>query len=200
MSKTETINCLRLRIWWLMPRVKAARGYLSTLVSWDESHSIRVEVSLFDREPYARLIYQFKNKMPGEKTDFDYKMPLVTTRCHFGGSRYWFRCSLVKNGVPCNRRVGVLYMDGDYFGCRHCHNLAYKSQNESRRGIFSQFFGSYDIQDKAEQLEKEAKRFTYRGKPTKKQRKIEALYERSNRSFLASLGREVERRLRKNEL
>jgi hypothetical protein len=34
--------------------------------------------------------------------------------------------------VGCGRRVAVLYMGGEYFACRHCYNLAYKSQRETK--------------------------------------------------------------------
>jgi hypothetical protein len=37
----------------------------------------------------------------------------------------------------CGRRVAVIYSAGELFACRHCHQLAYASQNEtpSLRGI-----------------------------------------------------------------
>jgi hypothetical protein len=49
-----------------------------------------------------------------------------------GGKRPWFICSVKKNGVSCRRRVGVLYLppDATLFACRHCYELAYKSQQE----------------------------------------------------------------------
>ena len=55
---------------------------------------------------------------------------IVWTPCHFGGSRPWFVCPGVVNGVPCGRRVGKLYGPGRYFLCRHCYGLAYQSQRE----------------------------------------------------------------------
>lgn len=199
MSKNETINCLRLRIWRLIPPVKAAGGYLRMPISWGDDASIHIIISIYG-EQYARLMYQKPDSMTGEKRNFDYKVPLVATRCHLGGFRFWFKCPLLRKGVVCNRRVGVLYLDGNYFGCRQCHNLAYRSQHENRRSIFGQFFGSYDIEEKAEQLENEAKRFTYRGKPTKKWRKIESLYERACSSRVLSIGRHIKREYGKEEL
>ncbi|HQU43783.1 MAG TPA: hypothetical protein PK867_13285 [Pirellulales bacterium] len=58
---------------------------------------------------------------------------LETTRPHFGGVRWWGRCPLAVNGVACNRRARKLYLRGRYFGCRHCHNLTYKSCQESHQ-------------------------------------------------------------------
>jgi hypothetical protein len=55
---------------------------------------------------------------------------LQRTRPHFGGWRWWFTCSLIVGGVPCNRRVGKLYLPPGslYFGCRHCHGLVYRRE------------------------------------------------------------------------
>ena len=53
---------------------------------------------------------------------------LERTPCNFGGYRYWFVCP----GRRCGRRVSKLYGLGRYFLCRHCHDLAYASQNEDK--------------------------------------------------------------------
>ena len=60
---------------------------------------------------------------------------LQTTPTHFGGKRWWFTCPLVLNDVPCSRRVGTIYLPpgAKYFGCRHCHNLAYRSSQEAHQ-------------------------------------------------------------------
>jgi len=46
------------------------------------------------------------------------------TPCTLGGTRPWFRCP------GCDRRVRALYLPPgrDHFRCRHCHCLAYGSQ------------------------------------------------------------------------
>lgn len=83
------------------------------------------------------LSYTVTNSV-GEKKDLAYAISLSTTPCNFGGFRYWFICPLEKHGIPCNRRVGKLYLppNGIYFGCRHCYNLTYRScqQHDSRVG------------------------------------------------------------------
>ena len=48
------------------------------------------------------------------------------TPCNYGGARAWFICPR-----GCGRRVAILYNRG-HFACRHCHQLAYESQQESR--------------------------------------------------------------------
>lgn len=47
-----------------------------------------------------------------------------------GGTRYLAACPLVVAGVPCRRRVAKLYLPpgSPYFGCRHCHQLTYRSR------------------------------------------------------------------------
>src|SRR5262249_51545398 len=69
--------------------------------------------------------------------DLDYSVRLVTTPCHLGGVRWWFICPLSRNGVGCGRRVRKLYLCGKYFGCRHCHNLTYRSCQESDSRVYA---------------------------------------------------------------
>jgi hypothetical protein len=62
---------------------------------------------------------------------------LETTPVHFGGRRWWGICPLVVNGQSCNRRVGKLYLPpgGQYFGCRRCYRLTYRSVQEHDKRI-----------------------------------------------------------------
>jgi hypothetical protein len=59
------------------------------------------------------------------------RIPVVWTRCHFGGGRPWFIC------VRCDRRVGKLYNTGARLACRKCLDLWYASQ---RRGAKSRSY------------------------------------------------------------
>jgi hypothetical protein len=64
------------------------------------------------------------------------RVRLLTTKPHFGGTRSWFACPFSsKDGEPCGRRVGKLYLPPRElrFGCRQCHALTYKSSQESHR-------------------------------------------------------------------
>src|SRR3954469_10547675 len=45
---------------------------------------------------------------------------IVRTSCRFGGSRPYFVCPGVVNGISCERRVTKLHGAGRYFLCRHC--------------------------------------------------------------------------------
>jgi hypothetical protein len=67
----------------------------------------------------------------GESKSLEQRVPIVWTRCHFGGARPWFRCTAYVGGRPCGRRVAKLYLRGHVFACRQCCGLAYASQSEN---------------------------------------------------------------------
>jgi hypothetical protein len=98
--------------------------------------SIGYEVDTTTLQPWVRLTYTLKRT----GVELDYKIPLVVTRPHFGGQRWWFLCPLLGNSGGCNRRVAVLYLPyyARYFGCRDCHELTYTSCQESGKydGIY----------------------------------------------------------------
>jgi hypothetical protein len=99
----------------------------------EPTSSVSYTLTVRDGSGSFRLLYQL-----GEaKTSFDYRIRLVTTACHLGGVRWWFICPLVRSGVACERRVRKLYLCGKYFGCRHCHNLTYRSRQESDSRVYA---------------------------------------------------------------
>lgn len=55
---------------------------------------------------------------------------IVRVPCRFGGTRPYFICPGIVNGIICGRRVAKLHGAGRYFLCRHCYRLAYASQSE----------------------------------------------------------------------
>jgi hypothetical protein len=67
------------------------------------------------------------------------------TPCHFGGKRPWLIC------MDCGRRVGVIYLRVKKFACRHCHDLTYRSCQESD-SRFGKFLQNYDGAGGAEDL------------------------------------------------
>jgi hypothetical protein len=186
MSKTEADGCKKIEVWWLLRDMSIhGRTYKSTTISWGENGlrgSISVRVSIYE-EKYVQFIYTQTDNTTGEKKDFDYKVQLVETPCHLGGTRFWFECPLFKKGQYCGRRVGVLYKDGDYFGCRHCYELTYSSRNKNRNHYLNSLFRVLEIEMEEEKLYKKAKRFTYKGKPTKIRQKIEKLDGEMFRSY-----------------
>jgi|GEM_PF-3438251 len=107
----------------------------------------------------------------GQAKEIEYTIELTNTACHFGGNRYWFRCPVWNNGVPCKRRVGVLYFNGRFFGCRHCLNVTYASKSMSSTTRTALIF--WQAQDYQEE---HVKRYTWRGKPTRKMRRLQKMY------------------------
>ncbi len=153
------------------------------------TNSIGIVVDVLD-EPYVKLNYTITDRNSGEKTDYDYKVQLTTTPCRYGGVRYWFICPLNINGVYCGRRVGTLFLapGGRYFGCRHCYNLSYESRNECRLGRFGQLGYLLKAERQYEDLRNTVKRWTYKGMPTKKARKLQAIEKRLEMAVSACKG------------
>ena len=145
-------------------------GYRSGTMTWTsgwsgDKSSIGIESHFYGSDPHFRLHYT-QTSFDGEKTDLDYHVRVTSTPCYFGGVRYWFICPLIRNGVPCQRRVGVLYGAGKYYGCRKCHGLAYQSQQETHSGMWH-VFGQCLFNDLDEKVA--ALRVKYwHGRPTKR--------------------------------
>jgi len=155
------------------------RGMLSkeesaTRITWTSSMrgtetSVIVGVYL-EEDPFILLMYSITDR-DGNKTDYKYAVSLLTTDCNLGGVRYWFACP------ACWQRVGVIYLapGGTYFECRHCNNLTYLSRtvcNTTKFGIASR---------EADRLRSELKRWTYRGRPTRKVRQLRKVEARANK-------------------
>ncbi len=137
------------------------RGIHDTTINWNAwrvtAGSIGLQVLMLENDEHVRLQYAQIDNDTGKKSEFDYKVKLVSTPCYFGGHRWWFICPLVSNGNVCGRRVEVLYLGGGgHFGCRHCYNLTYDCQKES--GKFDRYF------EKLGYNPKEARRVLFRKK------------------------------------
>ena len=151
----------------------------------EETGSIGITVSTLDDIGYfVRFYYTVTDRNTGEKTNYDYKVQLTTTSCNFGGVRYWFICPLSVNGVYCGRRVAKLYKapGSELFGCRHCYNLSYESRNECRLGRFGQLGYILKAERQYEELYKQIKRWTWRGRPTRKARRLHILKQKINQA------------------
>jgi len=183
LDKKDTIeDCTQLSIFKLK-EFGFLRGFCGGTLTWTrrlsgKKSSIGALVDITG-EPYMKVNYTITDQ-DGNKGDYDYKIKLTTTACHFGGVRYWFICPLSANGVYCGRRVGTLYLGpgGKYFGCRHCYNLSYESRNETRSGMFGAFGRVLRSDKLIEELRNHIRRWTYRGRPTRKVKKLFALEQR----------------------
>jgi len=155
-------------------------GYRSSTLTWTRKfsgHKSSIGILVDTEELYAKVNYTSTDRNTDEKTNYDYKISLTTTPCNFGGVRYWFICPLSVNGAYCGRRVGTLYLasGGNYFGCRHCYDLSYESRNESRLGRWGQMGHFLVVERRMEELYSKIKRWTWRGKPTRKVKRLQAL-------------------------
>lgn len=130
-TRKTTKECYSISMKWLKDN-----GYLGGLrsggISWsncfgEKIASVGFEASARLYSPYMRLWYTHTGVLTNQSENLDYEIKLTPTPCKFGGYRWWFVCPLDINGEACNRRVGVLYLGGKYFGCRHCYNLTYES-------------------------------------------------------------------------
>lgn len=168
----------------LIPRQLSGNKVIGT-ITWSSGRHICFEISTSLQEDtndqgYLKLSYSYANQQTGENEYVNLHIPLTVTSCNYGYMRYWFRCPLSKNGQFCGRRVGVLYSIGKYFGCRHCGEIAYTSQLASGK---NRWYGiSIKDIDKAEQ---ELKRWCYRGKLTRKHRRLIKMNEKFGKNFMA---------------
>lgn len=103
-------------------------GYINTL-TWSRNGNPIASIKIFADIDYVRLIYKCRSN-GAEWEDKDYRVTIERTTCHYGGSRAWFLCPC------CSKRVGKLY-GGKVFACRHCHDLAYKSQREGELDLLA---------------------------------------------------------------
>ena len=142
------------------------QGHCSSTLTWTRSKSgqktsVAVTVDVLD-EPYVNLSYTLADHNSGNTTDYDYDVSLDATACNFGGERYWFVCP------SCGVRAGVLYRapGNEYFWCRDCSNLSYRSRN------CSGWEQLCSVARRVETLQSKVRRQVYRGKPIKKVQKL----------------------------
>jgi hypothetical protein len=109
---------------------------------WTDQRGKRIRKIVFRllKDSAADFVLQVRqdvgNALPTPLNVSEQMIRITSTRCHFSGKRHWLHCPNVKNGIPCGRRVGVLYLvpGGKVCACRFCLNLTYSSvrQHDSR--------------------------------------------------------------------
>ena len=95
---------------------------------WFRNGASAGEVSIFVHPDAVILVHRARPPGATEFRTIELKVPLIWTKCHFGGRRPWFKCQNIINGVVCDRRVEKLY--APCFECRRCLGLSYASQRE----------------------------------------------------------------------
>ena len=157
------ITIFKLKKWGML-----SSGQTTGKTSWTSSMTGKITTLLLlvdvTDEPFVIFMYTLTDR-DGNETKYDQTVPLETTPCNFGGERYWFLCPV------CYSRVGALFLiPGDVnFACRHCNNITYLSRNRCNAGAFGHTSRQID------KLRSEIKRWTWRGRPTRKVRRLQAL-------------------------
>jgi len=82
----------------------------------------------------GRLHLTYRVRIGDEWENVAETIRIVRVACRLGGSRPYFICPGVVDGIACGRRVTKLYQPGRYFLCRHCNRLSYSSQSEDACG------------------------------------------------------------------
>ncbi len=186
--KSRTSSYKSLSIFWLKqhgyldPNVKIKTGSIAWTDPETGKKLFEVGILIFkdkwqteQEDDYFIPAYHYKESNSKNKKEqtISYPIYLVTTKCNYGGARYWFICPLLKkDGHPCGQRVGVLYLMGKYFGCRKCGELFYDSQ--LRRGKGAK--GTTGVsQQYIDELRDKITVYYYKDKPTRKYRRLLAL-------------------------
>jgi len=123
-AKRTTESQHRVDIRWLKKNNYLRDGMAGTF-SWFKGSKATGSIAYRIEKQQMILSYHYRtNNRDWERIDqtikFDY------THCNYGGQRAWFLCP------NCERRVTTLYSVGKHFFCRHCCNLTYASQQETR--------------------------------------------------------------------
>jgi len=134
----EDLLSIDVRAWRREGLLRPGVSFTTTWSHYRDESSIGVRVLGYpvagggntDYTRAVELSYSWGPK--GRKEDVCYRVALSWSACNFGGSRPWFICPGVVNGVHCARRVALLYLSQRLFLCRHCHGLTYASRRESK--------------------------------------------------------------------
>lgn len=146
-------------------------GHRSAEITFRDGLKANLDIHAHPSCGYINLSYLQKLS---EWENYDLFAKLNTSCCYFGGMRYWFACPGINN-EPCNERVGILYRVGNYFACRHCHNLTYLSRSVRKISIKA-YLKEVKLKDKVEKLKHSIRKSYYAGKPTKKLIKLDFIY------------------------
>jgi len=121
----ENFNAIDVRE---LQRKTRLRPGLCFIQKWVRNGAPAGEVFIFSQRDAIILVYRARPPGATESRIVDLQVPIIWTKCRFGGRRPWFKCLTITNGEVCGRRVAKLY--GPCFACRRCMGLGYASQRE----------------------------------------------------------------------
>lgn len=103
------------------------------VLTWSRGGKASSALSFSVEEGDGGLAVRLSYSKGGEETH--YRVSLGGVTLPSGGRRWYFRCPIVAQGGPCDRRTMKLYLPpgGLVFGCRECHGLTYTSSQEAHR-------------------------------------------------------------------
>ena len=112
--------------------------------AWHNQYSIQWTNELGEDAGKVSIIPQVRSSGNGNKTSLrtdiggfvtGQDISITTTPCFYGGVRNWFLCPASVDGVLCENRVGMLYLQpgGKVFACRHCYGLTYESSQQNHK-------------------------------------------------------------------
>jgi len=134
-------DCLHLDILKLSEQGLISGSYTHGTSVWENLSGGRdasIEFEIFPVDYLSKIMrFNYTAESDGNEQKIQYDCRLVSTKAFIGGFRWWFTCPLIINGIHCNRRVRKLYLPpGEiYFGCRHCHNLTYRSSQSHNKQV-----------------------------------------------------------------
>lgn len=174
--KLEAGNCKKLSVF-LLNQNKAINHTAMGTITWPSligcEFTIGFCVLLEDKSAFY-IFYP--------NSDIAYEIALTTTQCNYGGKRYWFICVLCKN------RYGVLYKPSysNYFACRKCFDLTYKSCKLSGH---DKKYGNYASLLELNEIQANIKRFFYKGEFTKRYKRHLEKCEKTRSAMASNLER-----------
>ena len=150
-SKDRVEDCLALdvRSWWRDGWLKSGTGFTTTWWRRDRKESsigVRVHGEAgAERDRAVELSYS--RGPEGHKEDVSYAVPLSWTPCNFGGSRPWFVCPGVLEGVSCGRRVAKLYLKANTYTGRAMLELEEQFKQEGAEPTHRGEYGAGGYED-----------------------------------------------------
>src|SRR5258708_2534077 len=111
--------------------LKVAAGVASE-IQWTTNGKACSSVGyVLEKREGIPISMRLQYKTSEDQRSSDYWVSITPTSCNYGGVRLWFLCPGWKNGVRCGRRCRKLYLRGNVFACRVCHELTYESTQKS---------------------------------------------------------------------
>lgn len=134
--KLTVEECVQLdSAWMTRERCFDPDGCPEGTITWRDGWSKRVLTSVSYSVCLEQKLIYLTHTVRSSQDPRQYPVRLTTTELPWPGKRWWFRCPVERAGVLCGRRVAKLYLPpgAESYGCRNCHDLAYRSTQDSHK-------------------------------------------------------------------